>query len=109
MSFIMVCTKCIFKERLKEVLAISIQQAFSSASVGNFKQMKLWMAANRNRNETANFVIILHVYKRKDIKESHFMAMLPWAGVAGKCILGGGNYINVFSKTEFKENVFIIL
>ena len=70
------CTKCIFEERLKDVLTI---KAFYSASVKNFKQTKLqiMIAANRSRNETSDFVlIILHVCERKDINGSRFMAIL---------------------------------
>ena len=43
--------------------------------VENFRQMKLqyYSELKKKQNETADFVVVLHVCKRKDINGSRFM------------------------------------
>ena len=74
MLFIMVLTvpnDDIFKERLKEVLTM---KAFNSASVENFRQTKLRIAARiaveTEQNETADVVVIILYVKGKIAMEA---------------------------------------
>ena len=55
--------KCIFNVRLKEVLTT---KPFNNASVQNFRQTNCELGQiDVERNETADFVVILHIIKRK--------------------------------------------
>ena len=55
--------KCIFNERLKEVLTT---KPFNNASVQNFRQSNCELGRiDEERNETADFVVILRISRRK--------------------------------------------